>query len=53
MKCIALASIAALVGAAASAAPVTYILDPNPALKRTTWAVCRSGAVSSRQPPAK
>jgi polyisoprenoid-binding protein YceI len=28
MKCIALASIAALVGANASAAPVTYILDP-------------------------
>lgn len=29
MKCIALASIAVLVGAHASAAPVTYILDPN------------------------
>ena len=56
MNRIVLASMAALVGASAFAAPVTYNLDPatpTRALKPTTWAACRYGEANSTALPAK
>ena len=57
MNRIVLASLAALLGASAFAAPVTYILDPEPHLSRasppTISADFRFGAVNSTPPPAR